>query len=297
MPPRARLPNGVVIAAVLAIGGLVGVAAWQLEGRDPGSADPAPDRLAVLVLSADDHVERSTPAGWARARAGDALSVMDAIRAGDGATAVIALGRGTRVTLAERSEVAVRELTSAAQRLRLVRGRIGVDARADDGRVVRVEDRSGKIAAVGAAGRFGVLARGDALAIASTDGRVTAESGGGSVAVAPGQETVAAQDAAPLAPVPVPHGVVLRVARQLEERRASVCAVLHVDVAAELTVDGVPVEIPPDGTVVVRAPPGGGRGSVSIALRHAGGEIDRRELACGRAPADISDLEMRWHRR
>jgi FecR-like protein len=281
--------------AILAIAAL----AWSLRPRGddppgPSAALPAHD---ALVVSADPGVERRGSGAWVRAKAGDALDVTDSIRAGEGASAEIALGPGTRITLAERSEVTVRELTAAAQRVGLLRGRIGVDVRPDGTRVLRVEDQTGTVAARGASGRFGVVARGDGLAIASSEGRVTVESAGESVDVPAGAETVAWRGAAPLPPRPVPRDVVLRVARRIEERRTSVCLVLHVDVAAELFIDGEAVAIPPDGSVAVRLPHGSDRREVDVLLRHAGGAVERRRMPCWRDEGDVSTLEVKWHAR
>jgi ferric-dicitrate binding protein FerR (iron transport regulator) len=293
---RGALVAGAAAAVVLAALG------WRAISREPEAdldappavADPAADD--ALVLAADAGVERRRSAGdWAPASVLDELHVTDSIRTGAGATAEIALGRGARVTLAERSEVTVRELTAAALRLGIDRGRIGVDFRPDGTRLLRVEDASGTVSAIGTAGRFGFLALRGGLAVASSEGRMTVESGGKSVAVQEGSETVAWRGAAPLPPRPIPREVVLRVARKLGERRASLCAVLQVDVSAEVTVDGSPVEVAPDGTVAVRRE-GTRRRDVLVAVRHASGLVDRQVVPC-RREGDVSDLEVRWNAR
>jgi hypothetical protein len=96
----------------------------------------------------------------------------------------------------------------------------------------------------------------------------------------------------------VPREVVRRMARQMEERRASVCGVLHVDARDELSVDGARVEVPADGTVVVRVPVGARRRSVAVVVRPAGGGRVRREVPCrGSEEAGAEELEIRWERR
>ncbi|HEY6101136.1 MAG TPA: FecR family protein [Anaeromyxobacter sp.] len=285
-----------VLAAALAIVAISALA-WWLRPGEPEAQPPAAAPGDALVLSADAGVERRSAGGWTRARAGDALEVTDSIRAGEGSTAEIALGRRTRITLAERSEVTVRELTAAAQRVGLVRGRIGVDVRPDGTRVLRVEDPSGTVVARGVSGRFGVVASGGGLAIAAAAGRVTVESAGRAVEVPEGAETVAWRGTAPLPPRPIPREVVLRVARRIEERRASACLVLHVDVATELLVNGEQVEVPADGTVVVHLPARTKRREVAVALRHAGGAVERRTLPCWESEGDVSALEVKWNAR
>jgi ferric-dicitrate binding protein FerR (iron transport regulator) len=274
--------------------------AWRERGRevdrDGAAPPPAAEQRGARVLSADPGVERRTAAGWAPARAGDALEVTDSIRTPERTAAEIALGPGTRIILDDRSEVTVRELNAAAQRVGLVHGRIGVEVRPDGTRVLRIEDQSGNVTARGA-GRFGVAATQEGLAIASAEGRVTVESAGKAVDVPAGAETVAWRGSAPLPPRPIPREVVLHVARQLEERRASVCLVLHVDVASALSIDGEPVEVPPDGTVVVRHPPRSARREIAVELRHAAGAVERRKMPCWRDEGDVSDLQVRWHAR
>lgn len=295
MPEDARIRRGVLVASALAI---VGIAAlmWRLYPREVEvPAGPAP-RLAH-VLAADAGVERRSAEEWSLARAGDALHVTDSLRTGEGSTAEIALGPGTHVTLAERSEVTVRELTAAVQRVGIVRGRIGVDLQPDGTRVLRVEDPSGKVAAFGTSGRFGVLAKGDALAVASTGGQVTVESGGGTVKLPAGAETFARSGSAPLPPRTIPRDVVLRVARRIEEQRASLCLALELDPASELSVNGVPVEVPADGKVLVRLPPNERRRGIEVTVRDASGAVERKRLPCWQYEGDVSELEVRWNAR
>lgn len=285
------LGAAVASIAILAIAAV----AWHLR---PTDADP-PAHAApqdATVVSADEGVERSAGEGWTRARAGDALRVADSIRTSGGSTAEIALGRGSRVILQERSEVTVRELTAAVHRVGVLRGRIGVDHRPDGTRVLRVEDQSGAVAATGRAGRFGIVAAGDGLAVATAEGQLTVESGGAAVRVPAGTETVARPGLPPLPPRPIPRDVVLRVARLLEERRATACAVLQVDVASELTVNGAPVDVPSDGKVVVRLPARLRPRGAEVMVRHATGVVERRTVACGprEKEGEVSDLEVRW---
>jgi FecR protein len=295
MLDHSRLVRRWPAAAALALA-VAAALALHLRGRESEAPPAAPQRSGARVLSADPGVERSTPAGWTPAKAGDALEVTDSIRTPERNAAEIALGPGTRITIDDRSEVTVRELTAAAQRVGLVRGRIGVEVRPDGTRFLRIEDQSGDVTARGA-GRFGVVATGEGLAIASAEGRVTVESAGRAVDVPAGAETVAWRGSAPLPPRPIPREIVLHVARQLQERRASVCLVLHVDVAAGLSIDGEQVEVPSDGAVVVRLPPRSARRDVDVELRHAAGAVERRRMPCWRDEGEVSELQVKWHAR
>jgi hypothetical protein len=90
---------------------------------------------------------------------------------------------------------------------------------------------------------------------------------------------------------------VLRVARRLERRRATACVVLQVDPASEVTVDGDPVDVLPDGTAVVRISPARRRNGVQVVVRHASGAVERRTLPCWEAEGEVSDLEVRCDER
>lgn len=300
MPVILRTRPAALAAATLAIvvTATAGAIAWRLRPPEPDAPPPpAAARQDATVVSADAGVERTVPDGWTRARAGDVLRVTDSIRTSAGSTAEVALGRDSRVTLQERSAVTVRELNAAVHRVGVLRGRIGVDHRPDGTRVLRVEDQSGAVVATGA-GRFGVVASGDALAVASAEGQLTVESGGATVHVPAGEETVAWRGLAPLPPRPIPRDVVLRVARVLEERRSSLCAVLQVDVASELTVNGAPVPIPADGGVPIRLAGRERSRGAEVVVRHASGIVERRSVRCQEGKeGEVSHLEVRWNDR
>ncbi|HET8538327.1 MAG TPA: FecR domain-containing protein [Anaeromyxobacter sp.] len=301
MNERARTREAALVAVLLAAG--LGGGALLLRSMSADRAGvpqpiPPPPRKDVLVVAADAGVQRSAPGGgWTPAHAGDVLAVADSIRTGDAGTAEIELGRSSRVTVAERTEVTVRELTTAVQRVGLLRGRIGVDVQPDGTRVVRVEDGSGSILVSASRGRMGVVARPDALAVVAEQGDAVIESGGEKVAVPAGHESAAWRGQRPVAPTPVPRELLMRVVRAVEDRRSSVCAVVQVGVASEVLVGATPVEVPPDGRVVVRVPPRARRRGIDLVVRSAGGQVERQHVPCWEDEADVSDLEVRWNGR
>ncbi len=288
----------IVLAACAAVLAAALVAAWRLASS-PAPAMPTRDaprgERGALVVSADAGVERAASGGpWDVARAGDMLRATDSIRTSARAKAEIALGPRARITLAERSEVTVREIDDAVQRLGLLRGRIGVEQTTEGPRVLRVEDASGTVAATARGGRWGAVASPGRLAVAAEEGAVRLESAGASVQVAAGMQAAAWRGLAPLPPAPVPRQVLLKVARVLESRRTHACAEVRVDVASEVEVNGAPVEVPKDGLVAVRAEDR--RRGAEVVVRHASGRVERRRVACVEE-ADVTDLEVRWNAR
>ncbi len=295
MPIRRVVLVAAAAAAVLA------TVRWWPASRTPDAAVGGPPAEAgAAIVSAGPRVERSASGGaWTPARAGDALGLADAIRTGKGGTAEVSLGRGTSLVVDERSEVTVRELDAVAQKIRLVRGRIGVEHRRDGTRVLRVEDGSGTILASSEGGRWSAVASRGSLAVAAHDGAVRLESAGVAVDVPRGSESAAWRGAAPLPARPIPPAVLLRFAHALADRRRSVCAALQVDVASEVRVNGDPVAVAPDGRVVVRVPEERRRYPVEVEVRHAGGAVRRERIRC---PADddaaeVKAWEVRWDAR
>jgi hypothetical protein len=283
------------IVAVVAAGAMVIRAARPAPSSSPAEPAAPAARADALVVSADEGVERTVAGGeWAPVRAGDTLAVADSIRTGAAGSAELELGRGSRVTIAQRTEVAVRELTAAVQRIGLVRGRVGVNVAPDGTRVLRVEDAAGQMSVTATGGRLGVVAAPSSLAVVAQEGGAVLESAGASVAVPAGHQATAWRGVAPVAPTPVPKQLLLRVVHAMDAKRATVCNVVQVDVAAEVLVNGEPVETPPDGKIVLRVPPRGRRRSAELLIRHATGREERQQVPCWQDEADVSDLEVRW---
>jgi hypothetical protein len=278
------------ILVVVAAGVIGGVVALVWLGRATGPSDgragaeaPGGPREGAIVVAAATGVRRSAGSAWVKARLGDALRVGDSIRTGAAGTAEIALGRGTAVTVAERSEVTVRELTAALQRVGVARGLIAVDLPTDGLRILRVEDRSGTIFASASGGRWHVVATPRGLGVAVDDGDVRVESAGAAVDVSAGSESAAWRGATPLPPASIPRDLSLRIAQVNENRRANACTVLQTDVASEVMVNGEPADVRADGSVTVRMPRAR-KGEVDVVVRHATGMVERKTIRCGPLP-------------
>lgn len=293
-----------IVALAAALRGAPLLAARLGEVGSLDEARPVVGSRAAVIVSATPHVERSAAGAWVEAREGDALAPSEGLRTGAGSTAEVALAGGTRLTVDEGSEIDVREIGPSSQRIRLVRGRVAVDQRANVGGTMHVEGSDGPVASAGrgrwtavtsaGGGRWAAVASADALAVAVVDGVVRLDSGAGAVDVPAGSEAAAWRGAPPLPPRPVPSGVILRLARAVSERHRTVCAVLHVDVASEVRVNGETAPVAPDGRVLVRVPPADRRRHADVVVRHASGSVQRRAVRCDENEADVSEVEVRW---
>jgi hypothetical protein len=294
--------TAILAATVVAALALVALRGWLAGGpRAPPVAAapaPAPAPSGAVIVAVSPRVERTAAGGaWIPARAGDPLGRADAIRTGHGGSAEVSLGHGTSLVVDERSEISVTDLDAAAQRIQLVRGRVGVAHRRDGARLVRVQDGSGTILASSAGGRWSAVASHDVLAVAAEEGAVRLESAGAAVDVPAGSESAAWRGAAPLPARPVSAAVLLRVAHAIAERRRSACAALQVDVASEVWVNGEPAPVAPDGRVVVRVPEERQRLPVDVVVRHVTGATRRERVRCVEDDGDVKAWEVRWDAR
>jgi two-component sensor histidine kinase len=295
---RGPLASAAVLAALaLAVAASwAGFERWMRAGDavPAAIARPAPSRPRVAVESLTGTLERRVGDGWLPVAAGAPLQEDDTLRTAEGSRATLSIGERSRVTVSDATQLTVREITDAAQRLRLSRGRLSVDHQPDGARVLVVEAEGGDAVARAGAARFSVLASGASLAIATETGVVRLQAGGRTVDVGPGEGSVAFPGEAPAPAAAIP------VALLLELGRASTadggCRIEGASApGAEVRVDGRVVTAGADGrfTVVLRGPRG--KKSATVLTRDAAGRRVERRVACA-APVDerVSDFAVRW---
>jgi FecR-like protein len=295
MPGRERTRTGVQAALVLlAVLGSSWVlfrhTLYELHAVEPGAE-------GALVVAVRGDVFRLSPGKGASALAvGQRLLPEESVRTGHGAHMDLALGSRSRITVAERTQLTVREITGKAHRFRLSRGRIAVEYRADGERVLRVESEDGAVAEAQAA-RFGMLSTGAAVAIAAETGTVRVRAHGRTVTVHGGAQAVALHGQPPSSAEPIPKALLLRIAAAPAPIDAAVCADVSgtAPPGAEVTIDGAPDAAAADGSFHVRVPAAAERTSVRVAVRDAAGRRTSRSVPCGRlaAPARADDEPIR----
>ncbi len=255
--------------------------------------------ITAWVVEVEGVLERRVgESGWAAVAPGDRLQAEDAIRTPAGGHAVLAIGDASRIDVTERTELSVREITSAVQRLRLARGRITLDHQADGARVLVVESERGDAVARTNGARFSILSTGAALSVATESGVVRLESGGAKVDVAAGQQSIAVRGAPPSRVAPIPVEVLLRVGAAAAPRDPRLCAVVQgrVEAGSEVLVDGRPVEVGPDGRFEARVPRASGKQHARVVTRDVTGRTVQRTVPCMAPPgAEVTDFAVRWH--
>lgn len=260
----------------------------------PPPAPPPPDLRVVSITGA---VDAGLPDGaWRRLSPGASLQAAERIRTGPDASAELAAGAGSHLSVGERTELTVRELSALVHGFQLTRGLLGVDYQPEGGRRVRVEGAGAVAETTGA--RFHVAANGLAFAVASQEGSVDLSAGGARVTLGAGETSLSQAGAAPSPPRPIPTGLLLKIADASRLAPSAGCldTTGQSEPGALVTVDGEPVPVGPDGRFPVRV----GRraaGGVKVVVLTPDGRVASRTLPCRAAPdARIKDFRVRWKR-
>jgi hypothetical protein len=290
-------------AAVLCI--VVG-AAWWIFARSvySGPAElhaavaPPPRSAAeeAVVEAVTGTVQRNGSHGsWVEVVAGEHLRADDSLRTGKGARTDLRIGDRARLTVAESSQLTIREITQTVHRFQLDRGRVKADYKPDGQRVLRIESAGGVAESHGA--RFSMLSTGTAVAIATDDGAVTLRSKDKAIEVAAGKQAVAMQGQVPTAAEPIPASVLLKVANAAASTDG-VCATIDgvAPAGTEVTVDGVAAQIASDGRFRVPVAHAADGREVLVALRDASGHEETRKVRCVDPPPRIRDFAIHWRK-
>ncbi|MBI5549176.1 MAG: FecR domain-containing protein [Deltaproteobacteria bacterium] len=306
------------ILAALAAAALLALAGWFLFERFlalpaplPPAAQPAPDlsqpmepaqprqdepALGARATVVEGHVERSSGEHWVNLTEGELLGASQSVRTAPGARVELEIGGAdSRLTIPERSEVGVGEVSRAVHRLKLRRGRIQVAYQPSGERVLRIEGEKGGVAQTRGA-RFMMVSTGVAVAVATETGVVDLSAQGASVEVAAGQQAVATQGQRPSQAEPIPKEALLKVARAAAD--AESCAIVRGSArpGAEVTADGVAAQVDAQGRFEVRVPRRPGVSQVVVQAREVSGTSVLKQVACTeRAPSVRSEVKVDWN--
>ncbi|GAC1340035.1 MAG: hypothetical protein NVSMB23_09790 [Myxococcales bacterium] len=265
----------------------------------PQAAEPEANETAV-VTAAVGPVQRATAGGgFAPIATGDRLRADDAIRTGRGGRADLRIGDKSALSVAEQSQVSIRELSRAVHRFKLERGRLSVDYKADGQRVLRIENEESGGVAEAFSARFSVLSTGATIAVATETGSVDLRAAEQVVTVAAGRQAVAQKGAPPTAPEEIPVRLLLKVAGAAGTPQQHLCARVEgvAQPGSQVLIDGVPAEVGRDGRFSVPVPrETPDKKAVLVALRDVMGREQQKTVPCaGGAPeSDIRDFAIRW---
>lgn len=261
----------------------------------PPLAAEAPVRLETVARAVRGQAERSQGSRWVPLSQGDKLAVSESVRTGAGGRVELEVGGAdSRVTLPERSEVGISEVTEVVHRLKLRKGRIQVAYDKRGERVLKVEGEGGSVAETRAA-TFVMSSTGVAVAVATEKGSVDLAAGGKTVEVSAGKQAVSLAGKAPSAAEEIPVEALLKVARAAD--RDDVCVALKGKArpGAEVTVDGEPVVVSSDGTFKARVMRRAKLAAVEVVTREVGGATRRAEVACAQRGEPKAEVKVDWN--
>jgi hypothetical protein len=298
-PTRLAFEALAVLCVVLA-------AAWWIFSRsvyggptELRAAVPAPAPTPVddaVVEAVTGSVQRNSSQGaWVEVVAGEHLRADDSLRTGKGSLTDLRIGDRARLTVAESSQLTIREITEKVHRFQLDRGRVKADYKPDDKRVLRIESAGGVAESHGA--RFSMLSTGTAVAIATDEGAVTLRSNDKAIEVPAGKQAVAVEGQPPAAAEPIPASVLLKVANAAASTDG-VCATIDgvAPPGTEITVDGVAAAVDADGRFHVPVAHAADGREVLVALRDASGREETRRVRCVDPPPRIRDFAIHWRK-
>lgn len=256
----------------------------------PGAEETEVENGAV-VARVTGRVERSVAGGdWAEVRQGEKLQANDAIRTGANSRAQLEVDNKSRITVAQSSEVGIREVRKAAHTFKLVRGQLAVDYQPDGTRTLRIEGEGGDAVAQSEGAKFSILSSGGTLAVATETGAVNLEASGTSVAIRAGEQSVARPGSAPSIAAPIPVKLLLKLATTGTEGCPTVRGVA--EAGTEVLVDGRAVPLDAKGAFLVKGPTDG-RKQLTVVTRHVTGKLEEKVVACRTAP-NRADVSIRW---
>lgn len=280
-------PPSVVVAPV----------AEPAAGGARGPVAVASVATSTQVVEVVGPAERTRGRGWVELTVGDALAPDDSVRTGPGARVGLRLGDdASRLFIPERSEVHVGEVTRSVHTIRLEHGRLDVDYRAQEDRVLRVQSQGGAVAETREA-RFTMLRHGVMVAVVTRGGSVDLSAAGATVRVGEGQQSVVFDGATPLAAETIPLEVLLKVAEKTPARDSLCLSLLgQVHVGSEVWVGGEPVEVSREGTFRMEVARHPGEKLVTVRAREPAGAEREVRVACRvhRGSPPIESVKFHW---
>ena len=178
-----------------------------------------------MAQAVEGQAEKSRGSSGFRLEPGDTLGAAESVRTAAGARVELAIGGAdSRLTIPERSEIGISEVSHAVHRLKLRRGRVQVAYRPSGERLLRIEGENGSVAETRGA-QFVMVSSGVAVAVATESGSVDLSAQGAKVEIRAGQQAVALLGQRPNQAEPISKEALLKVARSAA--RADLCALVR----------------------------------------------------------------------
>ncbi|MBN2340674.1 MAG: FecR domain-containing protein [Deltaproteobacteria bacterium] len=253
----------------------------------------------ISVVDIRGDAERKTKDGaWSPMEKGDSLAVDDSVRTRNDSKVVLGLGKSSTIELNAASEIEVRELSGAMQRLGLINGRASVDYGEDGNRVLNIENSDGTVVAKVDKGKFSILNNGQIVAVATETGSVDLSAAGESVTVTEGMESVVTKGNAPTQPYEISTQTYLKLSAGACKKLSEIKAVVHgtVSVGTSVTVAGEPVTVNSDGSFISYVALSKNNRKVKLETIDVWGKVRERSIVClaPKKRAPIKKIDIDW---
>ncbi len=261
------------------------------------AAAVVPKQLEATLTATEGTVEVRRNGAWLPAQEGASLGFDDALRTAQGATAGLQLG-GVSVSVEQRSEVTVREMSDEVKNLRLDKGILAATVQGGKGKL-RVRAAGSSAVAETGEGNFTIFNDGKGLvAVAPSSGEVRLTSSGGDQVLAVGQRGVVRDDKKPQVDK-VPGAVLLKVNWPEDDlaRPRDVVVRGTVDSTTRVEINGVSVPVMRDGSFEAPVALKRGKNKLAVVARDFAGTVRTTEtnISVSRKPPKAhADTKNLW---
>lgn len=252
--------------------------------------------VKVVSITGDATHSSEASEDWKALNVGETLASDNKVKTGDNSKVTFRIGEKSKLELAERGELTVGDVTDDDRRLKLNKGRLSVEYKKEDKRLL-IENQDGSAVAETEEGTFSILSTGTTVAVATKTGSVNLMSGEDKVTVNPGEQSVA-KGGVVSKPAPIPLSVMLRVVDPgcRVQREKFVVLKGKVTPGSSVTANGTSADVAINGGFSVRVPLRVGKNNIKVVTEDPSGRRAKRNFPCITVDpsASIEKIDIRW---
>ncbi len=239
---------------------------------------PGPQNLVVQSVTGSAERTAGQNQKWVPVEAGNKLLAHERIRTEVNASVKLAVDDHSKIELAGRSELSVRDITDTVHQIHLALGQVSVDYGKEKDRVLKITSDKNKAVAETREGKFVIQNADGHVSVATTNGEVALSAEDKTVVVGANSVSDVAPGEAPAAPTPIPLKVMLRVAnpqKLMEQERVTTIAG-KTNVGARVHVNNRPAPVDNSGRFRVAVPLHAGRNNLEVTSTTAWGSAEKQ---------------------
>lgn len=225
-----------------------------------------PQNLVVQSVTGTAERTAGQSQKWVPVEAGNKLLAHERIRTEENASVKLAVDDSSKIELAGRSELSVREITDTVHQIHLALGQVSVDYGKEKNRVLRITSEKNQAVAETREGKFVIQNADGHVSVATTNGEVALSAKDKTVIVGENSVSDVVPGQAPAAPTPIPLKVMLRVAnpQKLKEQERMTTIAGKTNVGARVHVNNRSAPVDENGRFRVAIPLHVGRNNLEV---------------------------------